>query len=87
MCGCVACVSLAGCSEEKTAAPTAARPARVVVVAPHKLAFVAQGAGRIQSRYVGQVGFEVGGRLTSRDVDVGAVVRKGQKLAQSGCVG
>lgn len=31
---------------------------------------------------MGQVGFEVGGRLTSRDVDVGAVVRKGQKLAQ-----
>ena len=45
-------------------------------------AFVAQGAGRIQSRYVSQVGFEVGGRLTSREVDVGAVVKKGQRLAQ-----
>ena len=47
---------------------------------------MAQGAGRIQSRYVSQVGFEVGGRLTSRDVDVGAVVRKGQKLAQLSAV-
>jgi RND family efflux transporter MFP subunit len=47
---------------------------------------VAQGAGRIQSRYVSSVGFEVGGRLTSRDVDVGAVVRKGQKLAQLSAV-
>jgi RND family efflux transporter MFP subunit len=43
---------------------------------------VAQGAGRIQSRYVSQVGFEVGGRLTSREVDVGAVVKKGQRLAR-----
>jgi RND family efflux transporter MFP subunit len=82
LCACVACVHLAGCSEETPAAPTVARPARVVVVAPHKLAFVAQGAGRVQSRYVSQLGFEVGGRLTSRDVDVGAMVRKGQKLAQ-----
>ena len=86
LCACVACVYLAGCSEEKPAAPAAARPARVVVVTPHKHAFVAQGAGRIQSRYVSQVGFEVGGRLTSREVDVGAVVRKGQKLAQLSAV-
>ncbi len=87
LCACVvACVYLAGCSEEKSTAPVAARPARVVAVVPHEYAFVAEGAGRIQSRYVGQVGFEVGGRLTSRDVDVGAVVRKGQKLAQLSAV-
>jgi RND family efflux transporter MFP subunit len=82
ICACVACVYLAGCSEEKHAEIATTRPARTVVVTPHKLGFVAQGAGRIQPRYVSQVGFEVGGRLTSRDVDVGAVVRKGQKLAQ-----
>ena len=86
LCACVACVYLAGCSEEKAAAPAAARPARVIAVTPHKHAFVAQGAGRIQSRYVSQVGFEVGGRLTSREVDVGAVVKKGQKLAQLSAV-
>ena len=86
LCACIASICLAGCSEEKPAAGAAARPARVVVVAPHKLAFVAQGARRIQSRYVGQVGFEVGGRLTSREVDVGAVVKKGQKLAQLSAV-
>jgi RND family efflux transporter MFP subunit len=83
---CVACVYLAGCSEEKAAAPAAARPARVVAVTPQKHAFVAQGAGRIQSRYVSPVGFEVGGRLTSRDVDVGAVVKKGQRLARLSAV-
>jgi RND family efflux transporter MFP subunit len=86
LCACIACVYLTGCSEQKPAAPAAARPARVVAVMPHKHALVAQGAGRIQSRYVSSVGFEVGGRLTSRDVDVGAVVRKGQKLAQLSAV-
>ena len=83
---CVASLCLSGCSEEGTAAPTAPRPARVVVVTPHKLALVAQGAGRIQSRYVSQVGFEVGGRLISRDVDTGAIVKKGQKLAELSAV-
>jgi multidrug efflux pump subunit AcrA (membrane-fusion protein) len=86
VCACVACLCLAGCSEEQTAVPTAPRPARVVVVTPHKLALVAQGAGRIQSRYVSEVGFEVGGRVVSRDVDMGAIVKKGQKLAELSAV-
>lgn len=83
---CAACLCLTGCSEEETAEPAAPRPARIAVVTPHKLALVAQGAGRIQSRYVSQVGFEVGGRLISRDVDVGTIVKKGQKLAQLSAV-
>ena len=86
LCACIACICLAGCSEEEAAAPAAPRPARILVVTPHKLAQVAQGAGRIQSRYVSQVGFEVGGRLVSRDVDVGALVKKGQKLARLSAV-
>jgi RND family efflux transporter MFP subunit len=86
VCACVACLCLAGCSDEQGAPPTAPRSARIVVVAPHKLALVAQGAGRIQSRYVSQVGFEVGGRLTSRDVDTGAIVKKGQALAELSAV-
>ncbi len=84
--GPLVCVPLAGCSDDKPAAPEVVRPARVVVVTPHKLAFVAQGAGRIQTRYVSQVGFEVGGRLTSREVDVGALVTKGQTLARLSAV-
>ena len=43
---------------------------------------MAEGAGLIQSRYDSPVGFEVGGRVVSRYVDVGAVVTKGQKLAK-----
>ena len=78
LCACVACLFLAGCKEDQeTAAPPAVRPARVAVVTPHKLELVAQGAGRIEARYVSQVGFEVGGRLISRNVDIGTVVTKG----------
>ncbi len=83
---CVACLCLSGCSEEDTAARSAPRPARIAVVTPHKLALVSQGAGRIGSRYVSQVGFEVGGRVVSRDVDVGALVKRGQKLAELSAV-
>jgi RND family efflux transporter MFP subunit len=43
---------------------------------------VAEGAGLIQSRYDSPVGFEVGGRLVARYVDIGALVTKGQKLAK-----
>jgi RND family efflux transporter MFP subunit len=81
LCTCIACVYLAGCKDENTT-PAAVRPARVVVVMPHQLGVVAEGAGLIQSRYDSPVGFEVGGRLVSRYVDIGAVVTKGQKLAK-----
>lgn len=86
LCACLACVILAGCKDEKSTAPAAVRPVRVVEVTPQKLGLVAQGAGRIQSRYVSRVGFQLDGRLVSRDVDVGAVVKKGQKLAQISAV-
>ncbi|TPJ80998.1 efflux RND transporter periplasmic adaptor subunit [Mesorhizobium sp. B2-6-2] len=82
----IAGLCLAGCSQKEAEAPAAPRTARVVVVTPHKLVLVAQGAGRIQSRYVSEVGFEVGGRLVSRIVDVGAAVKKGQKLAELSAV-
>ena len=81
LCSCIACVFLAGCKDENTT-PAAQRPARVVVVTPHQLGVVAEGAGLVQSRYQSPVGFEVGGRLVSRYVDIGAVVTKGQKLAK-----
>jgi RND family efflux transporter MFP subunit len=82
LCTSLACLYLAGCSEEKTALPTVARPVRTVVIEPQSLAIVAEGAGRIRARYVSQVGFEASGRLISRNVDVGGVVKKGQLLAR-----
>jgi RND family efflux transporter MFP subunit len=86
LCACLASLCLAGCSEEKTAEPSAPRPTRAVTVAPKNLGLVAQGAGRIQARYVSPVGFEVGGRLTSRRVDIGDLVKKGQQLAELSAV-
>jgi RND family efflux transporter MFP subunit len=81
LCTCIACGYLAGCKDENTM-PAAVRAVRVVVVTPHQLGAVAEGAGLIQSRYDSPVGFEVGGRLVARYIDVGAVVTKGQKLAK-----
>jgi RND family efflux transporter MFP subunit len=86
ICASIACLFLTGCSEEKTAESDAPRPARAVVVTPEKKSFVAQGAGRIEARYVSPVGFEVGGRLITRHVDIGAKVKKGQKLAELSAV-
>lgn len=86
LCACLSCLCLAGCSDEKTAEPAAPRPARAVIVTPKNLSFVAEGAGRIEARYVSPVGFEVGGRLISRHVDIGDMVRKGQKLAELSAV-
>ena len=60
--------------------------ARAVIVTPKELSLVAQGAGRIEARYVSPVGFEVGGRLISRHVDIGDLVKKGQKLAELSAV-
>ena len=85
LCSCIACVYLAGCKGDNTM-PAAVRPARVVVVTPHQLGVVAEGAGRIKSRYVSPVGFEVDGRLVSRDVDVGVVVTKGQEAREAQAV-
>ena len=85
-CACLASLCLAGCSEEKTAEPTSPRPARAVTVSPKNLGLVAQGAGRIEARYVSPTGFEVAGRLTSRDVNIGDVIRKGQQLAELSAV-
>lgn len=82
LCACVASLFLAGCREEKAETPHIARPVRVAAVTPHKLLLVAEGSGRIEARYVSQVGFEVGGRLMSRGVDIGTVVTKGQTLGE-----
>ena len=56
LCTCILCVYLAGCKDENTE-PDVVRSARVVVVTPHQLGVVAEGAGLIQSRYDSPVVF------------------------------
>ncbi len=71
---------LAGCKEEKPASAPP-RPARIIEVEPHETVFSVQASGKIQARYVSNVGFLVSGRMISRNVDVGAVVASGTLLA------
>lgn len=72
---------LAAC-EDKAATPTPPRTARVVEIDPQDTSLSAEASGQIQARYTSNVGFLVGGRLISRDVDLGAMVKAGDLLAR-----
>jgi RND family efflux transporter MFP subunit len=72
---------LVGCQpEEPVAAPP--RAARVIEADPREVPFVAEGSGTIEARTTANVGFLVDGRMLSRDVDVGAVVKVGDLIAK-----
>jgi RND family efflux transporter MFP subunit len=79
---CLAVVGLlAGCEEQQHVEAPALRPVLTVVVAP--LTAQAVGfAGTVEPRYTSDLGFRVLGRLISRDVNVGEVVKEGQRLAK-----
>ncbi|WP_262299746.1 efflux RND transporter periplasmic adaptor subunit [Microvirga sesbaniae] len=71
---------LAACQEEHRAEAPAPRPVLTVVVAPQAVRTVGF-AGTVEPRYKSDLGFRVLGRIISRDVNVGDVVKKGQRLA------
>ncbi|MDP4025277.1 efflux RND transporter periplasmic adaptor subunit [Methylobacterium sp. NEAU 140] len=75
-------VLLGGCDrgEEAHAAPPV-RPVLTQVVAPTETAMFGPFAGTVEPRYQAQLGFQIPGRIVARDVTVGDVVRKGQRLA------
>src|SRR5512145_1351146 len=71
---------LAGCS--KQAAPTEdVRPVRTLTVEPRSTSAVAEFAGEVRPRTETRAGFQVGGRMTQRLVEVGQTVKQGQPLA------
>lgn len=72
---------LGGC---KDAAPPKQeiRPVRTVVVEPKAIEDDRQAVGEIKPRLESDIGFRVGGKLTSRAVDVGVAVKKGEALAR-----
>lgn len=75
----IAAVALAGCQkEEEAAAPP--RPVLSMVVAPVALPGT-RFAGTVQARVQTALGSRVAGRLVSRNVHVGDLVRKGDVLA------
>ncbi|EIM29443.1 efflux RND transporter periplasmic adaptor subunit [Microvirga lotononidis] len=71
---------LAACQEQKHAVAPAPRPVLSVVVTP-QAGRIAGFAGTVEPRYKSDHGFRVLGRIVSRDVNVGDVVRKDQRLA------
>ncbi len=71
---------LAACKPE-TPPPPPPRTARVIDVEPAPLILSAEGSGTIEAQTTTSVGFLVSGRLTSRDVDVGATVKAGDQIA------
>ena len=71
---------LAACSGPQ---PTGSdvRPVRVTTLAPAALASIAELPGEVRPRIETRVGFQVGGRVVERRVEVGDGVRAGQVLA------
>ncbi|WP_460122829.1 efflux RND transporter periplasmic adaptor subunit [Pseudomonas sp. H3_G09] len=76
---CMALV-LGACSEKETP-PEPVRPVLSVTVKALNEESLGRFAGSIQARYESNTGFRVGGRIASRNVDVGAEVQKGTLLA------
>lgn len=72
---------LAGCSKpvEKV---EEVRPVRAMKMAAASTRTVAQFSGEIRARYESRLGFRVAGKIVSRKVDVGAMVKRGQVLMQ-----
>lgn len=75
-----AIVLLGGCQEEQHAKAPGPRPVLTVAAAPQAVRTIGF-AGTVEPRYKSDLGFRVLGRIVSRDVDVGDVIKKGQRLA------
>jgi RND family efflux transporter MFP subunit len=75
----VVCAALAACSKpvEKT---EDIRPVRAVVLASSDIDVNAEFAGEVRARIESRLGFRVGGKIVSRKVDVGTLVKRGQVL-------
>lgn len=58
------------------------RPVRAVVLAAGDVASGAEFAGEVRARIESRLGFRVGGKIVQRNVDVGALVKRGQVLMQ-----
>jgi RND family efflux transporter MFP subunit len=78
---CAAALSLAACQEEPDLTPhPVLRPVLTSVVASQPIAG-AEFVGKIEARYVTQLGFRVGGRIVRRAVSVGDRVQQGAEIA------
>ncbi|KST57391.1 RND transporter [Methylobacterium sp. GXS13] len=77
-------LALGGCDGHGDAPKEATAPVRPVltqVAVPSDSIAFGPFAGTIEPRYQSQLGFQIPGRMVARDVTVGDIVKKGQRLA------
>jgi RND family efflux transporter MFP subunit len=72
---------LASCQQEDAPPETEIRPV-LSMVAASSTADATNFTGSVQSRFIAEMGFQVGGRLVHRNADVGDLVLAGQKIAE-----
>ena len=58
------------------------RPVRTMVLSASNVDISAEYPGEVRPRIESRLGFQVGGKITARKVDVGAIVKRGQVLMQ-----
>lgn len=76
-----ACVLVAACNEQETV-KAGVRPVRTMVADPKPIEDDRQAVGEIRPRRESDLGFRVGGKVISRAVDIGAVVKHDDLLAR-----
>ncbi len=81
LCAAVASAALTACQPSQEAPPPPVRPVLTALVQPTDSVTFGPFAGTVEPRYQSQLGFQIGGRVVARDVTVGDVVKKDQRLA------
>src|SRR5262245_51220301 len=77
-----AALLLAGCEANTAPAPRAERPVQVQRVAFEARDVAREFVGVVRARYETDLGFRVGGKIVTRVVNVGDVVRAGDIVAR-----
>jgi RND family efflux transporter MFP subunit len=77
----LAAVLLHACSGNSEAEPPV-RPVRMITVGSAAVAPAVELAGEVRARVESRLGFRVSGKITSRTVEAGARVKRGQELAR-----
>ncbi|NEU12460.1 efflux RND transporter periplasmic adaptor subunit [Methylobacterium sp. BTF04] len=81
LCGLGLATVLAACQPAEEAPPGPVRPVLTTVAKPITAQVFGPFAGFVAPRYQSEIGFQIAGRVIARDVTMGDVVKKGQRIA------